>query len=92
MARRAFPHRPGRLAVLLRWAVVEGRFEPDDERRVPFRRALSSARADANVLGELGELGVRTSPCGCRVRRGRPIVICGRHVFAERPGRRGRWS
>ena len=89
MAGRAFPHRLGRLAVLLRWAVVEGRFEPDDERRVPFRRALSSARADANVLGELG---VRTSPCGCRVRRGRPIVICGRHVFAERPGRRGRWS
>jgi hypothetical protein len=77
VARSTFPERFVKLAGMIRWAIFDGRFEPDAERRIPLGRALSFAWADANILGSLG---VRKSPCGCERRFGRPLLVCGTHA------------
>jgi hypothetical protein len=77
VARSTFPERLVKLAGMITWAIFDGRFEPDDERRIPFRRAFSFAWSDANILGNLG---VRRSDCGCRRRFGRQLVFCGHHA------------
>jgi hypothetical protein len=66
-----------KLAGMMAWAVLDGRFEPDDERRIPFGRALSFAWADANVLRDFG---IRKSSCGCQRRFGRPLILCWPHA------------
>jgi hypothetical protein len=73
----AFPQRLVKLVGMVQWAIFDGRFEPDDERRIPFGRALSFALADANILGSLG---VRRSDCGCQRRFGRLLILCGPHA------------
>ena len=65
-----------KLRSMVAWALVDGRFEPDDERRIPIRRALTFAWESVNVLGDFG---VRNSPCGCETRFGRPLVFCWPH-------------
>ena len=80
VADSTFPRRLVKLGVMLRWAMFDGRFEPEDEQRIPLRRALSFAWADANVLGDLG---ITKSACGCKSRFGRPLVLCGRHAFGD---------
>jgi|GEM_PF-4083641 len=77
MAKSTFPKRLVKLVGMVEWAIFDGRFEPDDEIRIPLRRALTSAWADANILGSLG---VRKSDCGCQRRFGRPLLFCGRHA------------
>jgi hypothetical protein len=66
-----------RLGSMIVWAVFDGRFEPDDQRRIPFGRAMSFAWADVNILGDLG---VRKSACGCERRFGRPLILCWPHA------------
>ena len=80
MADPSFPRRVVKLAEMVRWAIFDGRFEPEDERRIPLVRALSFAWAAANVLGDFG---VRRSPCGCQTRFGRPLMFCMRHLLAR---------
>ena len=69
-----------RLVVLLRWAIFDGRFAPDDRKRIPVVRALSFAWGSANVLGDLG---IKRSACGCKSRFGRPLVLCSRHALRD---------
>ena len=66
-----------KLAGMIQWAVMDGRFEPDDQCRIPFGRAMSFAWADVNILGDLG---VRKSACGCERRFGRPLILCWPHA------------
>lgn len=80
MADQGFPRRVAKLAAMLRWAVFDGRFEPEDKQRIPLVRALRFAWASANVFGDFG---VRRLPCGCQTRFGRPLVFCSRHVFGD---------
>ena len=77
MARCTFPERFVKLVVMTSWAIFDGRFEPDDARRIPVRRALTFAWESVNLLGSLG---VRKSPCGCERRFGRPLLFCGTHA------------
>ena len=65
-----------KLVGMIAWALVDRRFEPDDDHRIPVRRALAFAWGDANILGDLG---VKTSECGCEWRFGRPLVFCWLH-------------
>jgi hypothetical protein len=71
------PARLRKLLSMIAWAVFDGRFQPDDQRRVPLGRALSFAWADANVLGDSG---IRKSACGCQRRFGRPVLFCWTHA------------
>lgn len=80
MAASSFPRRVVKLADLVRWAAFDGRFEPEDEHRIPVGRALHFAWASANVLGNLG---VRRMPCGCTTRFGRPLTLCAPHAFGD---------
>jgi hypothetical protein len=66
-----------KLLGMLSWAVLDGRFEADDDHRIPVRRALTFALADANILGDVG---IKKSPCGCQRRFGRVIIICWPHA------------
>lgn len=77
MARSTFPKRLVKLAGMFRWAVFDGRFEPEDERRIPIGRALTFAWGSVNVLGNFG---VRKSPCGCERRFVRRHLICWPHA------------
>jgi hypothetical protein len=65
---------------MVQWALFDGRFEPDDERRIPIGRALTFAWADANILGDFG---IKESPCGCQRRFGRPHLFCVPHAFGD---------
>lgn len=78
MAGTPFSQRFVKLIGMLHWAIFDGCFEPDDECRLPLRRALAFASADANILGDLG---VRESPCGCQRRFARPLMYCGPHAW-----------
>lgn len=65
-----------KLATMAAWAIFDGCIEPGDDHRLPVRRALSFAWADANVLGDFA---VRRSECGCQTRFGRTLVLCWPH-------------
>ena len=69
-----------KLCSMMVWALLDRRFEPDDQRRIPFGRAMSFALADANVLGDFG---IRKSSCGCQRRFGRLHVLCLPHAFED---------
>jgi hypothetical protein len=77
MAKPNFPQRLVELAGMLQWAVFDGRFEHDDERRIPIARALTFAWDSVNVLGEFG---VKRYPCGCERGFGRPRILCWPHA------------
>ena len=71
MARSTFPERFVKLAGMITWAIFDGRFEPDTERRIP----VSARRGAASLLGKVA------------VRRSGPAPLMSQSLMAVgRPG------